>query len=91
MDSGLRRKDEKEKYDKLPHNLAMLLLTENGANALIAQRLTGRSPYSSLFLLTESAANVLIAQCLKGQSPSLHLITFTYSLRSKRPFLTLKG
>ena len=66
MDSGLRRKDEKEKYDKLPHNLAMQLLTESGANALIAQRLT-------------------------GQSPILQLITFTYSLRSKRPFLTLKG
>ena len=70
MDSGLRRKDEKDKYDKLSHSLAILLLTESTANILIAQRLTGHPVLTAFILLTESTANVLIAKRLTGQSPS---------------------
>ncbi len=45
LDSGLRRKDEKEKYDKLSHSLAILLLLESTANAFVAKHLKGKSPF----------------------------------------------
>ena len=61
MDSGLRRKDERER--SMTSSLIIWLA--------VTYRERGERPYSLLFLLTESAANVLIAQRLAGRSPSL--------------------